>query len=145
MPIRVNGSTNIEGLTKSPTTAQHGDTDFGKILTQTQTLKSKELETFLTKLDTKGSKLAETLSLKELQEFKDMVRLFIRSTFGKSRKVSEDSYWDFRGRPKILARVKDIDTALEELGTKMIEKNINQLDILNRIGEIKGMIVDLFA
>lgn len=145
MPLRINGTQQPEALTRNPAPSQRGELDFTQILAQTQKLQSKELQDFLKRLESKGKQLAETFSLRDLADFKDMVKSFLRSTFGQSRKLSEESFWDYRGRPKVLARITEIDQALEELGQKMIDTQAKPMEILKKIDEIRGLIIDLFG
>jgi len=119
--------------------------DFSDVLSQTQQIQQTELQNFLSRLETQGAKLAQSLSLGDLKDFRDMVKSFLRSTFGQSRKMREDSSWDFQGRPKVLTRIAKIDQALEELGKQLLERQAKPLEVLTKIDEIRGLIVDLFA
>lgn len=145
MPIRIDGpqqtkSSNLESLSAPERTS-----DFGGVLNQTQKLQRQELQTFLHRLETQGNKLAQSLSIRDLKDFREMVKSFLRSTFGQSRKMQEDSFWDFRGRPKVMARIAKIDQALEDLGKQVLDEQAKPLEILGKIDEIRGLIVDLFA
>jgi uncharacterized protein len=145
MPIRINGTQQTESLARTSAPSQRGELDFSQALKNTQTLQSKELQEFMKRLEIKGKQLAESFSLRDLADFKDMVKSFLKSTFGQSRKVSEESFWDFRGRPKVLARIKEVDKALEELGQKVLDHQAKPLEILGKIDEIRGLIIDLFG
>ena len=119
--------------------------DFSGVLSQTQKIKRQELQTFLDRLGTQGKQLAQSLSLRYLKDFRDMVKSFLRSTFGQSRKMQEDSSWDSQGRPKVMARIAKIDEALDALGKQLLDQQAKPLEILTKIDEIRGLIVDLFA
>lgn len=145
MPIRINGAQQTESLTRSNSTHQRGGVDFNQVLDQTRRLQSQELQEFLNRLEKKGQQLAESFSLRDLADFKDMVKSFLRSTFGQSRRFAEEAFWDFQGRPKVLSRVKEIDEALENLGKTVLDNQEKPLEILNQIDEIRGLIIDLFG
>lgn len=145
MPFRINGAQQTESSARSSTPSQRGELDFNRVLTSTQKVQTKELQDFMTRLEKKGKQLAESFSLRDLSDFKAMVKSFLRSTFGQSRRVSEESFWDFQGRPKILARITEIDNALEELGQKVLDNQSKPLELLEQIDEIKGLIIDLFG
>ncbi len=145
MPIRINGAQQPESLARSNSTQQRGGVDFNQVLDQTRKLQSQELQEFLNRLEKKGQQLAESFSLRDLADFKDMVKSFLRSTFGQSRRFSEEAFWDFQGRPKVLSRVKEIDEALENLGKTVLDNQSKPLEILNQIDEIRGLIIDLFG
>jgi uncharacterized protein YaaR (DUF327 family) len=146
MSLRVNDSGGPKSLDLGQ---QHNigkkSTDFNSILTQTRAIQGQELELFLKRLESQGQKLSETMSLADLLEFKNLVKRFLKSTFGQSRSLQEESVWDYRGQPKILARVTKINRALEELGEQVLATQKEPLKILAKIDEIKGLIIDLFA
>lgn len=145
MPLRINGAQQTESLNRSAAPSQRGELDFNRVLANTQKLQTKELQDFMSRLENKGKQLAESFSLRDLSDFKDMVKSFLRSTFGQSRRVSEESFWDFRGRPKVLARITEIDKALEELGQKVLDNQTKPMELLDQIDEIRGLIIDLFG
>ena len=121
------------------------NSEFSGVLSQTQKIKRQELQTFLNRLETQGKKLAQSLSIRDLKDFRDMVKSFLRSTFGQSRKMQEDSSWDSQGRPKVMARIAKIDQSLDELGKQLLNQQAKPLEVLTKIDEIRGLIVDLFA
>lgn len=145
MPLRIDGTTQSESLTRSSSASPRGDLDFTQTLGQAQHLQRKELQDFLKQFDSKGKALAQNFSLADLTDFKTMVQSFLRSTFGQSRQLTEETFWDFRGRPKVLARIHQIDQSLEDLGKQVLETHSKPLEILDKIDEIRGLIVDLLG
>ena len=119
--------------------------EFNQILDHTNKLQQDKVETFLVKLDEQSDKLSKNLSLKDLIEFKNMIKSFLQTTFGQSRTMREETVWDFNGRSKVMSRITNIDKNLEELGRKIIDKNMQPIEILAKIDEIKGLIIDLLA
>lgn len=146
MSIRVNNSSQSKSLNLEvqPNIEKRG-TDFTNILAQTKQLQSQDLQIFMNRLSDQGKKLAQTMSVNDLIDFKNMVKNFLKSTLGKSRTMQEETIWDFRGQPKIMARVTKINQALEELGEQVLSSQAEPLKILAKIDEIKGLIIDLFA
>ena len=144
MSIRINSPHQNTGpaLDSSNTTERN---NFNGILEQTQKVQKAELQNFLDKLSAQGQKLAQSLSLHDLKDFRDLVKTFLRSTFGQSRKLQEDTSWDFQGRPKVMARISKVDHALDELGKQFLEDQAKPLEVLTKIDEIRGLIVDLMA
>lgn len=125
-------------------TLEHNN-DFSGVLSQTQKIKRIELQTFLGRLETQGKKLAHSLSIRDLKDFRAMIKSFLRSTFGQSRQMQEESSWDFQGRPKVMARISKIDQMLDDLGNELLKQQAKPLEVLTKIDEIRGLIVDLFA
>ena len=145
MSIRIDAPHQIPTPNLDSQSSQERSGEFSGILSQTQKIQRIELQSFLDRLKTQGTKLSETLSLRDLKDFRDIVKAFLRSTFGQSRKMQDESSWDSQGRPKIMARVAKIDHALDELGKQLLDQQAKPLEILTKIDEIRGLIVDLFA
>lgn len=146
MSLRIDSTHQTETLSREASSPSgHNDLEFTKILSGTQRLQQRELNDFLDRLNIQGKKLAESLSLRDLEDFRAMVKLFLRSTFGQSRSLQENTFWDYSGRPKTLAKITKINHQLEELGQKVINEQTRPLDILTKIDEIKGLILDLLT
>lgn len=145
MPFRIDLNQRLNAGTMESPAIEKNTPGFGQALAQVQKLQKKELQDFLNRLDSLGQNLAHSRSLADLAKFKDLVKGFLRSTLGQSRRLQEESHWDFRGRPKVFARVTHIDEELEELGRKVLSEQAKPLDILAKIDEIRGLIVDLLA
>lgn len=146
MSLRIESTRQTESFSReAPSISGHNDLEFNKILSGTQKLQQRDLNDFLNRLNIQGERLAKSLSLRDLDDFKAMVKLFLRSTFGQSRSLQENTFWDFSGRPKILAKITKINQQLEDLGRQVISEQTKPLDILTKIDEIKGLIVDLLT
>ena len=146
MSLRVNNSDQTKSLNlNSPVVAERKGANFSNILSHTHQLETKNIELFLKKLENQGQKLAEGLSLKDLIEFKKMVKSFLKSTLGQSRNMEEETFRDYRGQPKVMARVTKINRALEQLGEQVLSSQADSLKILAKIDEIRGLIIDLLA
>lgn len=145
MPLRIDGMQQSDNISRSSSPSSRGEVDFSQAFDQAQHLQKKELQDFLKRFDDKVKTLSQSFSIADLADFKEMVRSFLRSTFGQSRRLTEESFWDFRGRPKVLARIQQIDHSLEELGKQVLETHSKPLDLLHKMDEIRGLIVDLFG
>lgn len=145
MALRIDGTAPSENVTRSQFSSSRGELDFTQALDHARHLQRQELQDFLNRFDEKGKTLAQSFSLGDLADFKEMIRSFLRSTFGQSRRLTEETVWDFRGRPKVLARIQQIDQALEELGKQVMEAQRKPLELLHSIDGIRGLIVDLWG
>lgn len=146
MSLRIDGTHQPDNLTREvPASIGKNEIEFNKILAGTQLLQQSELSVFLNRLNAQGERLAKSLSLRDLADFKAMIKLFLRSTFGQSRSLQENTFWDYSGRPKILAKITKINHHLDDLGRQVLSKHTRPLDILTKTNEICGLIMDLFA
>ena len=63
----------------------------------------------------------------------------------RSHKFSRENFLDRRGRHRVYGMVKLVDKALDELATELIKDEKDHLTILNKIDEIRGMLLDILA
>jgi uncharacterized protein YaaR (DUF327 family) len=52
--------------------------------------------------------------------------------------------WDRRGRGKRYKLLEEIDSVLVSMGDEMLEHEQGRIDMLNKIGEIRGLLINLF-
>lgn len=59
--------------------------------------------------------------------------------------IREELGWNQRGQSKVYSLLKKVDQKLEDLTKDFIDKESEQLDLLGKLGEIRGMLVDLYT
>ena len=60
-------------------------------------------------------------------------------------KLEEQRGLGWRGRTKVYKIVKEVDKKLIDLANTVLEKEQNGLDILGLVGEIKGLLVNIYT
>ncbi|PIU68247.1 MAG: DUF327 domain-containing protein [Armatimonadetes bacterium CG07_land_8_20_14_0_80_40_9] len=129
-----------------PSTSKVAHLSFDKQLEDLKKEKWKErLNSFLTSIDKQGEKLVKTFSFEELERYKDKVREFMQEVVGRTYQVKEERSWDKRGRQKIYNTVLKVNQSLEELTEIVLNKQAEQLKILAKLDEIRGMLVDMYS
>jgi len=118
---------------------------FGDTLKRTE---EQDLETRLNKLmsqiEKQGEQLAKTMDVKELRNYKKLISEFMNEVVNNALKFTKHSHFDRRGRHKIYAVVKKVNAKLEELSREVLKEERDNIKILESIGSIKGMLLDLY-
>ena len=63
----------------------------------------------------------------------------------RSHKFSRENFLDRRGRHRVYGIIKLIDENLDQLATELVSDEMDHLKILNAIGEIEGLLLDIFT
>ncbi|MFO7819517.1 MAG: YaaR family protein [Halanaerobacter sp.] len=100
-----------------------------------------KLDELLSMIDKQGDKLAEHRTFSELLKYKNMVKNFVEEAVEKMYQVKDD-YSPTQG--KVQSIVKSIDTSLEDITEMIVEEQEPQLDILDELDEVRGMLIDLY-
>ncbi|MEW5817485.1 MAG: YaaR family protein [Spirochaetota bacterium] len=119
----------------------------GDFLTLDQAGEKKSLESFLDEIHELGDKLKENPTLSRVQAYKTAVRNFVRYIVKYNFVVEKQRLSGFKvlkrkGQPE-LTLIKIIDKKLDQLAAGVLQNQKEQLEILRRINEIEGLLVDL--
>ncbi|OMP65806.1 YaaR family protein [Domibacillus epiphyticus] len=96
-------------------------------------------------IETQGEKLSEHRTIDDLRKYKKMVKEFMEEAVNSGLQLEEQRGFNRRGRTKVYKIVKEVDNRLTELANDVINKEKSQLDILSKVGEIKGLLVNIYT
>ncbi|HOJ81074.1 MAG TPA: YaaR family protein [Clostridiales bacterium] len=92
-----------------------------------------------------GERLAERVDIRELKIYKKLIAEFLDLAVGKSKKFSKRNLLDRRGRHRVFAIVKNINEEVEQLTQDVLNGEKDNLKLLQRLADIRGLILDLFT
>ncbi|MGJ7909833.1 YaaR family protein [Neobacillus sp. LXY-1] len=128
-----------ERSTTSSTSFQKIMSSYSKELTQDH------LQQLLEELDQQGQKLNDKPTFQELRKYKDLVKKFMGEVTNKGMNIYQSESWDPYSGNKTLKTVQVIDKKLVELTDQVLNQQNNGLSILEQIGEIKGLLINLYT
>ncbi|MGI6621731.1 MAG: YaaR family protein [Clostridiaceae bacterium] len=105
---------------------------------QDEELKKKALE-----IEKQGKHLANHIDVSELKVYKRLVMEFLDEAVRSSSKFFKESFLDRRGRHRVFSTIKIVNEKLEELTREVLSSERDNLSILGRIEDIRGLILDL--
>lgn len=126
--------------------AVEGKQNFDKLV-QSQALKLQKdgLEKLVEEIGKQGNKLARFRTFKELTKFKRMVKNFLQDTVYNGLGLKRSSSFNFEGQHSMLQVVEEIDAKLIELTEQVMGNEQRSVDLLDLIGEIKGLLINLYT
>lgn len=108
-------------------------------------LSQEKLKELLDKITAQGKKLGQVPTYSELKTYRELVRAFLSETVSRAYTLESEAGWDRQGRQKIYTTVKKIDSELADLAEDVRFGQERQLQIMNRLDAIRGMLVDLYS
>lgn len=132
--IKAHGKEEIPKITFSEILADHNDEERRKQL----------LQQLLDEVDEKGKELVENRTVESLYEYKNMVKRFIEEAVEVGLKINERRGFGRQGRNKILRVVENVDEKLLQLTDLVLQKESKHINILSKVGEIKGLLVNIY-
>lgn len=96
-------------------------------------------------IETQGKKLSENRTVDELRKYKKLVKNFMEEAVQHGLQLEEQRGFNRRGRTKIYKIVKEVDKKLIDLTNTVLDKEKTSLDILNKVGEVKGLLINMYT
>ncbi|HEY8350020.1 MAG TPA: YaaR family protein [Clostridia bacterium] len=103
------------------------------------------LKDLVDEITRQGERLAERVDIRELKIYKKLIAEFLDLAVGKSKKFSKRNLLDRRGRHRVFAIVKNINEEVERLTQDVLNGEKDNLKLLQRLADIRGLILDLFT
>lgn len=96
-------------------------------------------------IEKQGEHLAQRIDISELKTYKRLVMEFLEEAIRGFGRFSKESFLDRRGRHRVYATVKSVNDKLEELTHEFLKSEKDNLEIIGKIEDIRGLILDLIC
>ena len=92
-----------------------------------------------------GDKLAKHRDIKDMKRYRALVKDFMNEIVNRSHVFSRENFLDRKGRHRVYGIIRLVDKNLDELAQELVKDEQDHLAILNKIGEIRGLLLDIFT
>jgi uncharacterized protein len=102
-----------------------------------------QLNRMLEQIHRQGDLLIKSMTVRELRAYKLLIQRFLEETVRRGVALKDTRGWDRRGRGKRYKILDEIDSKLLEMADDMLNSEQGRMDILNKVGEIRGMLINM--
>lgn len=102
-----------------------------------------ELARKFREIQLQGDRLARSMTVRELRAYRTMVKRFLEDTVRRGVGIKESRGWDRRGRGKRYKLLDEVDAALLAMADELLETEQGKIELLQKIGEIRGMLINI--
>ncbi|HBF39806.1 MAG TPA: hypothetical protein DDW50_21150 [Firmicutes bacterium] len=106
--------------------------------------RSEACETILQELDVLGERLKKGPNPSDVKKYRSLIGDFMREASGQSYDIHEESHWDREGNRKNFVLVRKINQSVEELLDAVMNQEKKQIDVVAKLTEIRGLLVDFY-
>lgn len=92
-----------------------------------------------------GKKLTKHMDVRDMKRYRQLIKDFMNEVVNRSHKFSRENFLDRRGRHRVYGMIKLVDDTLDELATELIKDETDNLVILSKVDEIRGLLLDIIA
>lgn len=104
-----------------------------------------QMQQLMKEVESAGERLARSRTFKDLAKFKTLVKQFVKEAVSFGMELKHSHSWNQHGEGRSLKLVETIDEKLVQLTEELMDNKDEQIDILGRVGEIKGLLINLYT
>ncbi|MCR5210766.1 MAG: YaaR family protein [Lachnospiraceae bacterium] len=123
-----------------------GDDTFKFMLTSS--IQEKELQEKLTTLmgqiTEQGNRISKKKDIRDMKRYRGLIKEFMNEIVNRSHSFTRENFLDKRGRHRIYGIVRLVDENLDALAQELVKEEADNMEVLAKIGEIRGLLLDLF-
>ena len=103
------------------------------------------LNALMQEITEEGKKLAKKRDVKDMKHYRGLVKDFLNEIVSRSHEFSRENFLDKRGRHRVYGIIRLVDENLDALAQELMKDEKDNMEILSKIGEIQGLLLDIFT
>ena len=146
MDIKINNITPTN-QTPAPEQVQEANGDFKFVLTSKleDAGLAERLNLMMQDIIQQGEKISKRNDIKDMQRYRILIKDFLNEVVTRSHVFSRENFLDRRGRHRVYGIIRQVDKELDELAQELVKDEKNNIGILAKIGQIQGLLLDIFT
>ena len=101
------------------------------------------LKGLLNDITAMGEHIAKHMDIRDMKKYREKVKDFINEIVNRSHKFTRENFLDRRGRHRVYGMIHLVDEKLDELAGELLKDEKDHILILEKIGEIEGLLIDI--
>lgn len=115
------------------------------IKSQSEKLQMGQLQNLYSDIEKAGERLAKSRNFRDLAKYKLLVKKFLKEVSDNGIGLKKSHTTDIFGESRMLQTIEKIDEKLIELTDELLKSEEDNIHILSILGEIKGLIINLYS
>ena len=146
MDIKIN-NVNPTPQAVSPEQVQDANGDFKFVLTSKleDANLAERLNLMMQDIIQQGERISKRNDIKDMQRYRILIKDFMNEVVSRSHVFSRENFLDRKGRHRVYGIIRQVDKELDELAQELVKDETNHIDILAKIGQIQGLLLDIFT
>ncbi len=103
------------------------------------------LQLMMEEIVMQGDKIIKRMDVKDMRRYRSLIKEFMNEIVNRSHKFSRENFLDRRGRHRVYGIIRLVDEKLDELAQELVKDERDAISILAKVGEIRGLLLDIFT
>ena len=104
-----------------------------------------KVSALMSEISEQGKKLSKHTDVRDMKRYRQLIKEFINEVVYRSHEFSRENFLDRRGRHRVYGIVRLVDENLDKLAEALIADEKDNLQILNLVDEIRGLLLDIIT
>lgn len=146
MDMRVNEVSSVSQTTQAPQ-AKETEGNFKFMLASN--IEEADLQakvcSLMNEISEQGKKISKHTDVKDMRRYRQLIKDFINEIVYRSHEFSRENFLDKKGRHRVYGIVRLVDENLDKLAEELLKEEKDNITILNLVGEIRGLLLDIIT
>lgn len=92
-----------------------------------------------------GKRISKRNDIKDMQRYRVLIKDFLNEVVTRSHAFSRENFLDRKGRHRVYGIIRQVDDELDALAKELVKDEKDNIGILAKIGQIEGLLLDIFT
>lgn len=92
-----------------------------------------------------GERIKKRHDIRDMQRYRALIKDFLNEVVTRSHQFSRENFLDRKGRHRVYGIIRLVDENLDELAQELLKDEKDNILILDKIGTIEGLLLDIFT
>ncbi len=106
---------------------------------------TERLTAMMEEITRQGDLLGKKRDIKDMKKYRTLIKEFMNEIVSRSHEFSRENYLDRHGRHRVYGIVRLVDENLDTLAQELMKDEQDHMAILQKIGEIRGLLLDIMT
>lgn len=144
MDIKVNGISQTAPVQANQAVANNDETfKFTLISRIGENELQEKLTVMMEEIVRQGELISKRKDIKDMRKYRTSIKTFLNEVLSRSHEFSRENFLDKRGRHRVYGIIRLVDENLDKLAEALVADEYDNITILNTIGEIRGLLLDI--
>ena len=104
----------------------------------------KYIASLIDEITLKGEQISKKADIAQIQKYRELITELIRENASNAFSFEKNTKFGARGRNKSYAMIRTVNSKLDELTAEVLKEQSDNINIVNLVDDIRGILVDLF-
>jgi uncharacterized protein len=111
---------------------------------ESENLYTQRITSLISDIEKQGEVLNRRADIGEMQKYREMITSLLNETVSNGFAFAKEGKLGFGGRNKVYAIIRQVNGKLDEMTQKVLSTEKSNINLLDDVDDIRGLLVDLY-